>query len=125
MKVDDVVGAYVKLRDLKTSMERKHKEELEPIKKNMEKLENWLQGQLLAVGADSFKTTQGTAYFQTASSATVKEWGVTLPWIQSNDEWSFLEARVNKTAVKDYIESTGNVPPGVDYTETIVVRVRR
>jgi hypothetical protein len=125
MNVDDVVAAYVKLRDAKTEMARRHKDELEPICTGMEKLENWLQKRLLEQGADSFKTKHGTAFFQSATSATVKDWNATLDFILTNQEWSFLEARVNKTAVKDYIETTGDAPPGVDYKETLVVRVRR
>jgi hypothetical protein len=125
MNTDDVVAAYIKLRDIKGNIERKHKEELKPINDNMHKLENWLASKLQEQGAESFKTKHGTAFFQTASSATVKDWAETLKFVQSKNEWSFLEARVNKTAVRDYIESTGNVPPGVDYRETVVVRVRR
>ena len=125
MKVDDVVGAYVKLRDKKTEIERRHKEELAPIKENMEKLEAWLQRQLLTEGVESFKTQNGTAFLQTASSATVRDWDATLEFIREHDEWSLLEGRVSKTAVKDYIENNGEPPPGVNFNNTIVTRIRR
>lgn len=124
-KVDEVVAAYVRLRDRKTEIQRRHKDELAPINEDMGKLEAWLQAQLLQQGVDSMKTKGGTAYLQTSSSATVKDWDATLEFIKQTNDWSFLEARVNKTAVKDYIENSGEVPPGVDYNETIVVRVRR
>jgi hypothetical protein len=124
-KVDDVVAAYIKLRDKKTEMERKHKEELAPIKETMSKLENWLQRRLLEEGVESFKTSQGTAFLQSATSATVRDWDATFAWMQKNDEWSLLEARVNKTAVRDFVETNGEAPPGVEYSETIVTRVRR
>ena len=124
-KVDDVVAAYIKLRDKKTALERKHKEELAPIKENMEKVENWLQRRLLEEGVQSFKTSQGTAFLQSSTSATVRDWDSTFAWIQANDEWSMLEARVNKTAVKDFVEANGEAPPGVEYSEHLVTRVRR
>ena len=124
-KVDEVVGAYIKLRDSKEKIKRRHSDELAPINDAMYKLEMWLQNHLQEEGVESFKTANGTAFLQTNTSATVRDWEATLEFIKENDEWSFLEARVNKTAVKDYTESTGEVPPGVDLKQTIVTRVRR
>lgn len=125
VKVDEIVAAYIKLRDMKDATSRRHKEELAPINEKMGKLEAWLQKHLQAEGVDSMKTKAGTAFLQSSSSATVRDWPATLDWIKEQDEWSFLEARVNKTAVKDYMESTGDIPPGVDFKTTIVTRVRR
>lgn len=124
-KPSDAIAAYIKLRDKKTEIERKQKEELAPIKDAMAKIEGWLQRHLLEEGGESLKTEFGTAFLQTATSATVRDWNATLDYIKDKDEWSLLEARVNKTAVKDFIASTGDAPPGVEFNETIVTRVRR
>lgn len=124
-KVDAVVAAYIKLRDSKEQLARKHKDELAPITEQMARLESWLQKHLLDAGVESMKTRAGTAFLQTATSATVRDWAATLDWIKDRDEWSFLEARVNKSAVKDYMESTGDVPPGIDFKSNVVTRVRR
>lgn len=125
MKVDDAIAAYIKLRDKKAVLEREHKEELAPIKEIMDKLEGWLQKQLLADGIESMKTNVGTAFLQTASSATVRDWNATLEYIKEADEWGLLESRVNKTAIKDFIANKGEPPPGVEFREIIVTRVRR
>ena len=124
-KVDQAVAAYIKLRDMKTEITRRQKEELEPINDKMDKLEAWLQRHLLASGVESMRTEEGTAFLQTSSSVTVKDWNAALDFVKSRDEWSFLEAKFNKTAVKDFMNSTGEVPPGVEYKEFIVTRVRR
>ena len=124
-KLDRVIAAYVKLRDAKTAMAKRHKEELSPITDKMDFLEGYLQKFLLDRNMESMRTEQGTAFLQRVSSATVKDWTATLAFIQKNKEWSFLDARVNKTAVKDYIEASGQIPPGVEFTEMIVTRVRR
>ena len=123
--IAELVRGYIKARDKKGEMTKRHKEELVPINVIMLKIEGMLQRQLQEQNVDSMKTPAGTAYLQTVSSCTVKDWDETLKWIKENDEWAFLDARVNKTAVKDYMESEGDVPPGVDYSETIVTRVRR
>lgn len=125
MKVDEAVAAYIGLRNKKEAMGKRHKEELAPIVDTMAKLENWLQKHLLEEGVDSMKTSEGTAFLQRATSATVKDWDNTLAFILENEDYSLLEARVNKTAVKDFIESNGEAPPGVNFTEIIVTRVRK
>lgn len=125
MKVDDAVRAYIRLRDHKEEVGRRQKEELAPINEKMGKIEAWLQRELLREGVESFKTSAGTAFLQSTTSATVKDWTAVLDYIRKNEEWSLLEARVNKTAVKDFMESTGDVPPGVDFKSNQVTRVRR
>jgi len=126
MNAADAIELYIKLRDKKTEFERKHKEELAPIKEGMEKLENWLHRHMLEEGTDSVaKRGVGTAYLQRATSVTVKDWDAALDFIVKNNEWAFLEARVSKAAVRDYLEQKGELPPGVNYTEALVVRVNR
>lgn len=124
-KIDAVVAAYIKLRDHKDEVKSRHKDELAPINEQMAKLEGWLHRELNAQGVDSFKTKAGTAFVQKATSVTVAEWDVTLPFIREHDLWDLLEARVSKSAVQDYVESTKEVPPGVNVRVEEVVRVRR
>lgn len=124
-KIDSVVAAYIKLRDQKDEVKSRHKEELAPINENMAKLEGWLHRELNKQGVDSFKTKMGTAFVQKATSVTVADWDVTLPFIKEKELWDLLEARVSKSAVQDYIESTKEVPPGVSVRVEEVVRVRR
>ena len=125
MKSDEVIAAYIQLRDKKEAMKKRHKEELEPVNRSMEKIEGWLHRQLLDQGQTSMQTERGTAFLQRETSATVKDWDSTLEFIVNNQEWSFLEARVSKAAVQDYLKTKGELPPGVNYSETILVRVRR
>jgi hypothetical protein len=124
-KLDRVIAGYIKLRDRKNELVKKHKEELEPITKQLEFIENYLQKYLLDANLQSVNSDAGTAYLQTVSSATVRDWTASLDFIRTQNEWSFLDARVNKTAVKDYIDAHGVIPPGVEYTEALVTRVRR
>ncbi len=125
MNIDDVIRGYVKLRDEKEDLERKHKEELAPVRERMQKIEAWLQNQLQEQGLTNFKGESGTAFLQEASSATVADWDATLDFIKKNGAWELLERRVSKTVVQDFIESTGDIPPGVSYKRETVVRIRR
>ena len=124
-KIDSVVEAYVRFRDAKTALKRKHSEELAPMVERMRTLEVWLQRELQRQGVQSFKTKQGTAFLQESNSATVHNWDETLGWILDKEEYAMLEARVSKSVVRDHIESTGEVPPGVNWRTETVCRVRR
>jgi hypothetical protein len=67
----------------------------------------------------------GTAYRSTRSSATVADWDAVLDFVQENEAWEMLERRVNKTAVEQFKSVEGDLPPGINWSETQVVNFRR
>ena len=125
VNVDDVIQAYIKLRDDTDALEKRHKEELKPLRDKMSKCELWLQNQLQLAGLQSFKSDKGTAFFQEVQTVSVPGWEDTKKFIQEKDMWDLLDRRVSKSAVLDYIETYGEVPPGVNVVRTKLVRVRR
>lgn len=125
MNIDDVIKAYVALRDGVEKVRTRHKEELSPYYEKMVKIEAWLQDQLQTQGLKNFKGTSGTAYLQEETSVTVADWEATLDYIRENEMWELLERRVSKSVVADHLESHDSVPPGVDMKRSTVVRVRR
>lgn len=124
-QVDDVIAGYLRLRAEKEALAKKHAGELAPVVERMVKLEGWLQKQLLEQGLQNFKGKSGVAFLQTATSVTVEDRNAMLNWIRENEAWDFLESRVSKSVVQDYMESTQEVPPGVSVKTETVVRVRQ
>lgn len=125
VNVEQVIAAYVKLRDQKNELKRKHKEELAPFNEKMSKLEGWLLRDLQNRGTKSERTDAGTAYITTVSSATVKDRDEYLNFVREKEMWDLIENRVSKTVVQDYLEETGELIPGVNFEQTQEVRVRR
>lgn len=125
LTVDQVVAAYIKLRDKKESMEAAVKEQTKEIKAKMEKLELWLREQADAQGVTSFKTKAGTAFMTTTDFANVADWDAVLNFIRTNDAFDMLEKRVSKNAVRSYIDQHKEVPAGVNYGTRLEVNVRR
>ena len=123
--VDDVVKGYISLRDRKTKLKKEQAEELKPISEKMMVLENWLLRDLQTRKVESQKTKEGTAYITTMSAATVKDRDALFDFVRENKMWDLLENRVSKSVVRDYLEETGEVIPGVNYQETVAVRIRR
>jgi len=123
--VDEVVKGYIKLRDKKNQMKKDQGDELRPITEKMTLLENWLLRDLQTRKVESQKTAEGTAFISTMAAATVKDRDAFFDFVRENNMWDLLENRVSKSVVRDYLEDTGEVVPGVNYQETQVVRIRR
>ena len=126
MQTDQVIAGVIKYRDKIDAMKKRHKEELAPLNISMEKLEAFLHLTLQKAGVNSMAAKGvGTAFIQKVVGVTVEDWDATLAWIRQQDSWEFLEHRVSKSVVQDYMESTGEVPPGVRVNSEDEVRVRR
>lgn len=125
MTIDQVIAAYIKLRDQKDALKKKQSEEMAPINDNLYKLSAWLQKTLQESGQTSAKTASGTAFLQTDTSVAIEDWECILAFIKEHDLFSMLERRVSKSVVVEYIESQKEVPPGVKVTREISCHVRR
>lgn len=125
-KIDDVLAAFIKIRDKQAEMKERHKTELAPLEQSREKLETYLLAFLNTTGSDSIVAKgTGTAFKQEVTTVTVRDWPATIAWIKQNDAWEFLEKRVSKSVVQEYSEANNALPPGLEMQIAIEVRVRR
>jgi len=125
MKIDELIQKYLKLREAKQEKEAEHKAELKPITNAMTKIEQMLLSEFSETGQESAKTAFGTAYVSTRTSAKVANRDEFLEFVTREGAWSFLESRVNKTAVDEYMAEHEELPPGVDVTRSMTVNIRR
>ena len=126
MNIDAVIEGYLALRGQKEALAKQQKEAMEPLTTKMEKIENWLQAQLQSQGMTSVAAKGiGTAYLETRTDASVADWDAAFAWIRQTEQWAFLERRVAKSVVKDYMEAHGDVPPGIAVNSEVVLRVRK
>jgi hypothetical protein len=119
-----MIEKYIALRNKVDQIKSKHADELAPYTNTMQAIENELLRHLEETKLDSIKGDRGTAYKQTATSVTVKDWATTLAWIREQEAWDLLEARVAKTAAVTTIEEMKKPIPGVQITRAVVLRVR-
>jgi hypothetical protein len=124
MNLQEAVDKYIRLRALKTEKDQAHKAAMATINNAMDQLEAWLLDQMNQLGIESVRTEAGTAYKTTNTSATVSDWEQTLPFIIENELWSMLERRVSKSAVEEYMQVNGELPPGVSVRTVASVNFR-
>lgn len=122
--VDEVIGAYIKLRDHKDATTQRHKEELAPIREKMDKMESWLQSQLMSQGLTNFKGKHGTAYLSTQVSVTVRDRDAFISYVKDNSAWDLIESRCNKSVAQDYANENIEIP-GVEIQREQVTNIRR
>lgn len=124
-KLDVLVKKYIELRDQKSVLKKKFDEDTAAIDGALERIEAYFMNQMNSQGLEALPTAEGVPYKQHQTSATVGEWSETLKFIIENKAWELLERRVSKDAVLAYKEAHGDVPPGVNWRERVVVNVRR
>lgn len=120
-----VIGMYRKLRTAKENLAKEHQAQMKPINEKLAKLENWLHTMLNDGGINSVATDAGTAFKSELVKASVTDGEELLKFVQENDLWHILERRVSKTAVQEYIESTGQAVPGVHVTREERINIRK
>lgn len=124
--VKDVIDGYIRLRDKRDALRRRHAEEMSPYSEKMATMENWLLGELTKTGGDSIaKKGVGTVFKSIRTISKVQDWDVALPFILDNGLEHLLERRVSKAGLEEYIEANGEPIPGVSIAREIVVNVRR
>lgn len=126
VKTNEIVDKYIKLRDKKAKMKADFDASVAEIDSLLDQMEAVIMQELDSQGATSIKTASGTAYIQSRVSASVADWDAYFfGFVVPNQAWEFLERRVSKTAVEQYKAANEDVPPGVNYSETRTVNVRR
>jgi len=122
-----VISAYIKTRDEIEAKEKAVKAEVAELKAVQEKRAMWLMGTMDKIGATSIKGNAGTCFVDWKDSATVSDAPAFLDWVHSDweENKTFLENRVSKTAVKQRLEDGKTPPPGVSYTKVKDIKIRR
>jgi hypothetical protein len=123
-----VISKYIETRDQIAAEKKIFDEKVAELKKFQTAREQWLAGQLDKMGVTSAKQAgAGIAFFKTRSSATVADAQQFTDWVL--DDWDarnhFLERRVSKTAVDDWVEQGETLPAGTNYNTVRVVQVNR
>ena len=127
-ELDDVslLKLFIGLRDRRAQRKAAYDEDDASDKGRQNKIEIEFLRRFQDRGIDNVSARDvGTAYKSVRASATVADFDALLDHVRENDAWELLEHRVNKTAVEQFKAVDGDLPPGVNWSETQVVNFRR
>jgi hypothetical protein len=123
--VEKVIRAYVKARDQLAESRTVQKELEKDINLKLDRLSMWLKEYAEGQGVTSVATDFGTAYKVTKDWVRVGNWDEVFAFIKKTKNWQMLEKRIGKVATKEIMESSGAIPPGVEYSQEIEYQVRK
>lgn len=121
-----LVEKYLQLKAKVASMSEVFDAQVKPYKDGMATIENALLALLNERGADNTKTENGTAYKSTLLNVKVIDQAAFLKFCtEQGGSAEMMDIKALKDPVKDWIEETGNPPPGVETSQFVRVNVRR
>lgn len=122
----EVVETYIKLRDRRAKRKAEYEAADASDREKQEKIEAYLLKEFNESGLDSIKTPAGTAYKSSKVSVTTADKEAFFnEWVVPNQAWEFLDIKPNKTAVQQYKAAHEDIPPGLNWSETLTINVRR
>lgn len=126
MKMDDLVRTYIVLRGKKAQMKKDYDARTASIDELQDKIEALLLIRFQEIGVESVRTDEGTAYTAVRTSVSLGDADSFKEFcMRQEDPLTFVEMRVNKSAVLQFKEAMGGeLPPGVNFTATRVVNFR-
>jgi hypothetical protein len=125
MKLSELVGKYIELRDKKAQIKAEYDSKVAKLDETLDKIEAALLNTFEQTGMDSVKTEFGTAYTTTRNTASVADPDTFMTYVINNQAWHILEKRCSKTGVEQYKAEHDELPPGVNWRSERVVNIRR
>lgn len=125
-KQEQVVERMIAIRDARAALKAKYEAEDKKLKEQYDRGEAWLMSELQASGATGMKFECGSVTQSTTMQASIGDWGALSRFIVENNEVDLLQHRVSTTALKSYLEASGDkVPPGITVTNIRGITIRR
>lgn len=119
------IGQYIQVRDAIKAFDEKIAAQRKPLTDILEALGGVIQQFLDANKLKNLKTDNGSCYLSTRYTATVADPDAFINYVIANKKFELLERRANATAVRDFVETHGNLPAGVNLNGLVSVGVRR
>jgi hypothetical protein len=123
--IEQRVAQYLKLRDAIKAQDDAHKEKMAPYRETLEKLNNLLLDHLNKVGVESARTDAGTVYKTVKKSVSLEDADQFMRHVIGTENWGLIDRKASATGCEEFLKENGVLPPGVKWTTTAVVGVRK
>lgn len=137
LSVDELVKAYIGLRDKKAELKAEFSAKQKPYDDALYQIECEMLSKMNESGVESMKTASGTAYKSTRATVTISDKEAFKHFIYNLMEqeassdgdplsaFDFLDIKANKTACEDFLSAFDELPAGVNIRREEVVGFRR
>lgn len=113
---DQLVEQYIDSRNKAETIQAQADADIKPHKQRMELIGKLMMARFNERGATSTKCSTGTAFVEEKDSAALANPAAFFEFVLQTENWDLLEKRCAKLAVRNYINTNKELPPGVNYT---------
>ena len=126
VSVERLTKAYIKIRDKRSELSAKFKEEDGALADQQDKVKRAWLDYCKEHGVDSVRTPAGLFYRTVKQRYWTNDWESMHKFIMEHNIPEFFEKRLNQTNVKQFIEENPDlVPAGLNVDSEYVVSVRK
>jgi|TARA_R110000751_G_scaffold87519_2_gene173433 hypothetical protein len=124
--VEKLVGAYTKIREKRSEISAKFKEEDGSLAEQQDKIKRALLDYCKDQGVDSVRTATGLFYRTVKQRYWTSDWSSMHSFIMDHNLPDFFEKRLNQTNVRQFIEENPDlIPAGLNVDSEYVISVRK
>lgn len=127
MNTEEVVAAYLAIRNERDRILKEYEAADEELKKDMGMMEHLLLQMCNDLGADSIKTPEGTVMRRVNERFFCSDWENLYKFVLENGAVHLLEKRIHQGNFRQFIEDRVDegLPPGVNLTREYAISVRK
>jgi|TARA_B110000977_G_scaffold48959_1_gene66484 hypothetical protein len=126
VSVDKLVNAYAKIRDKRSELTSKYKEEEGALREKQDKVKLALLSYCKEHEVDSVRTASGLFYRTVKQRYWTSDWESMHKFIMEHDLPEFFEKRLNQTHVRQFLEENPDqVPAGLNVDSEYTISVRK
>jgi len=124
--VEKLVKAYIKIRQKRSELSAKFKEEESKLDLKIDKIKRALLGHCKEHNVESVRTSEGIFFRTVKQRFWTSDWEHMYKFIQTHNVPEFFEKRLNQTSVKQFLQDNPDlIPEGLNVDSEYVVSVRK
>lgn len=124
--VDDLVEAYVAIRDEKRALEQSVEAQLKELDDQLAIISNALNDLCKELGADSIRTGHGTVIRSVKTKYWTNDWPSIYDFIKEHNAFELLEKRIHQSNMKQFLEENEDVHPmGLNMDKEYAITIRK
>lgn len=126
VKLDQLTKVYVKIRDKRSELSAKFKEEDERLKSQQDTIKKALLNYCKEENVDSVRTEHGVFYRSVRTRYWTNDWESMHQFIVEHNVPQLLDKRINQTNIKDFLSENPELsPPGLNIDSEFSIAVRK
>jgi len=124
--IDKLVEIYIKIRDARDAARKEYEAKEADLNEQLEVLSQQMLDLCKATGADSIKTSHGTAIRTIKNRYTTNDWERFYAFMFEHNAPQLLEKRIQQSNMRQFLEENPDLhPAGLNVDSTYAITVRR